>query len=404
MAKANFLFTLSLCLVLLFHGSLAIRQPQPQGECQVDRIDALEPDNRVECEAGVVESWNPNDDQFQCAGVAVVRKTIEPKGLSLPSYSNAPQLVYIVQGRGVVGTIFAGCPETFQESQQTGGSSGFQDQHQKVRRFRRGDIIAIPAGNFYLAGNPEEFEQRYNERRDPRDERDPRRGPSEATTKQLQQSLLWNGFKATKNPAERQEQLERESGQGRPYNGLEETFCSLRNVENIGDPSRADVFVTEAGRVSTVNSNNLHILQRLQLSASHVVLHNNAVRLPHWHMNAHSVIYAVRGQAQVQVVDENGNAVFDGNVRQGQVLTVPQNFAVVKRTERDEFEYVVFQTNDNAMTTDLAGRASTIRALPVEVIANAYRVSLEDARRLKFGTQETTLTSARPRSGRWAAA
>lgn len=126
------------------------------------------------------------------------------------------------------------------------------------------------------------------------------------------------------------------------------------------------------------------------------------MRLPHLHMNAHSVLYAVRGQAQVQVVDENGNAVFDGNVREGQVLTVPQNFAVVKRTERDMFEYVEFKTNDNAMTNDLAGRASTIRALPVEVVANAYRLSLEDARRLKYSTQETTLTSARPPTGRWA--
>lgn len=64
----------------------------------MDRINALEPDNRVECEAGVIDSWNPNEDQFQCAGVAVVRWTIEPRGLLLPSYSNAPQLVYIVRG------------------------------------------------------------------------------------------------------------------------------------------------------------------------------------------------------------------------------------------------------------------------------------------------------------------
>lgn len=98
MAKPNLLFSLSLCLLVLFHGSSAVRQHQPQHECQLDRIDALEPDNRVESEAGVVESWNPNEPQFQCTGVAVVRRTIEPRGLLLPSYSNAPQLVYIVRG------------------------------------------------------------------------------------------------------------------------------------------------------------------------------------------------------------------------------------------------------------------------------------------------------------------
>lgn len=96
MATPHCFFILSLSLLLLFHGSFSLRQPRD--ECQVDRINALEPDNRVECEAGVIDSWNPNEDQFQCAGVAVVRWTIEPRGLLLPSYSNAPQLVYIVRG------------------------------------------------------------------------------------------------------------------------------------------------------------------------------------------------------------------------------------------------------------------------------------------------------------------
>jgi quercetin dioxygenase-like cupin family protein len=41
-----------------------------------------------------------------------------------------------------------GCPETFQESQESQGqgSRRLQDQHQKVHRFREGDVIALPAG------------------------------------------------------------------------------------------------------------------------------------------------------------------------------------------------------------------------------------------------------------------
>jgi hypothetical protein len=101
MDKTYFLLSLSLFLVL-FHGSLGRRadrpcQQQQQGQCQLDRLNALRPDDRIKCEAGVIESWDPNHDQFQCAGVAVVRRTIEPNGLLLPSYTNAPQLVYIVQ-------------------------------------------------------------------------------------------------------------------------------------------------------------------------------------------------------------------------------------------------------------------------------------------------------------------
>lgn len=58
-------------------------------------------------------------------------------------------------GRGITGTLFPGCPETFEESQQgqsrirpsLRSTTGFQrDRHQKIRHFREGDILAFPAG------------------------------------------------------------------------------------------------------------------------------------------------------------------------------------------------------------------------------------------------------------------
>ncbi|GMN75590.1 hypothetical protein TIFTF001_056550, partial [Ficus carica] len=75
------------------------------------------------------------------------------------------------------------------------------------------------------------------------------------------------------------EQQERErdrrrSPRGDYDNGLEETFCSMRLKENIGDPSRADIFTPQAGRISTVNSFNLPILRHLRLSAERGVLYN----------------------------------------------------------------------------------------------------------------------------------
>ncbi|EEF38210.1 11S globulin [Ricinus communis] len=471
MVQPSSLLSLSFFLLVLFHGSLARREFQQGNGCQLNKLYALEPDKRIQTEAGLVESWNPNRDQFQCAGVAVVRRTIHPNGLLLPSYSNAPQLLYIVQGRGMTGVLLLGCAETLQESQQSGGSSRVRDQHQKIRHFRKGDVIALPAGvahwcyndgnepvvtisvldtanignqldrnprNFYLAGNTEdEFPQLPRgdyERGQHQFARRPSRPPhvscnnlfcgidsrvlaeafnvDEQLARKLQGQNDFRGsivnvegrllvVRPPRSQQEREEQREREQ-EGRPgrYNGVEETFCTMRMKENIADPSRSDIFVPEVGRVSTVNSHNLPILRWLQLSASHVVLRNDAVRLPHWHINAHSVIYAVKGQARIQVVDENGNSVFDGNVREGQVLTVPQNFVVVKRSESDRFEYVAFKTNDNAMTSDLSGRSSAVRGMPVEVIANAFRVSIEEARRIKFAREETTLGSSRFQSGR----
>ena len=72
---------------------------------------------------------------------------------------------------------------------------------------------------------------------------------------------------------EREERQERErerehrqGGRGRD-NGLEETLCTLRLRENIGDASRADIYSPEAGLISTLNSNKLRLLNWLQLSA-----------------------------------------------------------------------------------------------------------------------------------------
>ncbi|GKG25147.1 11S globulin seed storage protein G3-like protein, partial [Tanacetum coccineum] len=39
----------------------------------------------------------------------------------------------------------------------------------------------------------------------------------------------------------------------------------------------------------------------------------------------------------------------------------------------------------------LAGRVSAIRSMPVDVVANSYQLSIEDAQRLKFSQQQTVL-------------
>lgn len=64
------------------------------------------------------------------------------------------------------------------------------------------------------------------------------------------------------------------------YNGLEETMCTMRIRENIGDPSRADVYTPEAGRLSSVNSHNLPILRLCRLSAERGVLYNVKLATP----------------------------------------------------------------------------------------------------------------------------
>ncbi|KAK9684949.1 hypothetical protein RND81_10G245100 [Saponaria officinalis] len=421
-----------------------------------------------------------------------MRRTIQPKGLLLPSFTSAPELVYIVQGRGMLGLMIPGCPETFesisqqqqqqepwhgeQEQQQQRGErsersergmrGGFQDQHQKIRRFRRGDVLALPAGiahwvyndgdepmvdvilvdtsnnlnqldqdiprRFYLAGKPEVEHEKHQRHRGDREGqkrgREGRRGErnvgnifsgfdtrilaesfgvSEETARKLQSEEdergnivnVHEGLHVVRPPRRLDEREERQSRRGRDEadNGVEETFCSARLIEQLDDPERADVYTPHAGRLSTLNSYNLPILQLLRLSAEKGVLYRNAVMAPHYNLNAHDIVYCVEGRARIQIVNDQGNRVFDDELSKGQLVVVPQNFAVVKQATEEGFEWISFKTSENAMFQTLAGRTSAIRAMPVEVISNIYQIPRDQAQQLKFSRPETTLFRSRNR-------
>lgn len=75
------------------------------GECWIERLDMLELSRQIEAEAGVSKLWDENEDQLQCAGVAVVRHIIRQRVLFLPAFTNAPELLYVVQGK--INSIFS---------------------------------------------------------------------------------------------------------------------------------------------------------------------------------------------------------------------------------------------------------------------------------------------------------
>jgi Cupin len=99
-------------------------------------------------------------------------------------------------------------------------------------------------------------------------------------------------------------------------------------------------------------------------------------------------MYVTGGSGKVQVVNNQGRTVFDGQLRQRQILLIPQNFAVLKRAYQDQFEYVSFKTNPNAMVSKITGKTSTIRALPLDVLRASFRLTIEQARRLKNSRRE----------------
>lgn len=104
---------------------------------------------------------------------------------------------------------------------------------------------------------------------------------------------------------------------------------------------------------------------------------------PHWTTNAHKVVYAIRGSARVQVTDNSGNRVFDGELSQGKALVIPQNFMVMAKARSERFSWVTMKTNNDAVEGHAAGQTSVFLSFPEDVIANSFGISREEARRLK---------------------
>ncbi|XP_071714050.1 11S globulin seed storage protein 1-like [Rutidosis leptorrhynchoides] len=457
---ANYL-SLALSFLLLFHGCIAFQpfQQLQQNQCQIQRINALEPNERVEAEAGYTVFFDSNDQQFQCAGVEVIRHHIQPQGLLLPTYINTPLMVYILQGRGYQGIMLPGCPETYQSSQQ---QESFQDRHQKIYHFQQGDVVVIPTGaphwmyndgqeeiiavvlldstsqanqldqfhrRFFLAGNPHESDRQQSSMQ--RQGRQWGRGqikgqsPEEGSGnifRGFDLEILAEAFNVDQETAERLQspddtrghivmverglqvvrppiqipQQQQEGGR----NGFEENVCTGKISSNINDVARADFFNPQAGWSAHLNSFKLPILQMLQLSAERGVLNRNAIVSPYWIMNAHSILYVTNGNMRMQIVNDEGQTVFDDQIQEGQLVVIPQNFAVVKQAGQQGCQWISFRTNDNAMINTLAGHTSVLRAMPVDVIANAYQMSPEQARSLKFNRQETVMFSPSSRSSR----
>lgn len=168
----------------------------------------------------------------------------------------------------------------------------------------------------------------------------------------------------------------------------------MKFKSNIGNPMKADVYSREGGHWTTLNSYKLPILSYLQLTFEQGQLRQNAMSAPHWNVNAHALVYIIRGSARFQVVDQSGRTVLDDNVRQGQLLVVPQNFAVANQAQEDNFEWIALKTNENAIINQITGKGSAINALPDDLLANAYGLSNEEVKMLKQNRAQDSLILA----------
>ncbi|KAI7730152.1 hypothetical protein M8C21_001440, partial [Ambrosia artemisiifolia] len=461
------------------------RSPRRGGPefCNLQQLNSYQPTQRLDFEGGSIEYyWSQNEEPHQCLGTSPSRMTIQPNSLFLPSFQSFPRLLFIEQGEGIVGIQIPGCAETFdtgvqfqhQQQQQPRrmGEQGFDasaDSHQKVHRFRQGDIIAIPAGAVHWAYNDANQEvvavivddvnnpsnqldlqakisflaggissehiqgeqgqgrrqQQGQGRRQQQQDRRRSQHQGRFQEDRLEKDNVYAGFdtellaeafnsdpqivralQESRNrglivrvqqpmqfvtPEEHQLEHMRQRRSGGPDNGMEETICSAKLMFNLDNQREADVFNRQAGKLNMVNEHKLPILSLLDLSAEKGHLQPNALISPHWNLNSHTIIYVLSGDAQVQVVSNNGEAVLDEQVSRGDIFPVPQFFATTARAGQNGFEWVAFKTNRSPLKSPLAGYTSVFRAMPLDVITNAYEVSPSQAQNLKTNRETESL-------------
>ncbi|XP_071721607.1 11S globulin seed storage protein 2-like [Rutidosis leptorrhynchoides] len=193
---------------------------------------------------------------------------------------------------------------------------------------------------------------------------------------------------------------EQQQFQRSPANGLEEKICSSKIFYNLDNQREADIFSEQAGKLNMVNEHKLPILSYMDLAAEKGHLQQNALLSPHWSINSHTVVYVLNGDARIQTVSNNGEAVMDQQVNRGDIFVIPQFFATTAQAGQNGFEWVAFKTNKSPMKSPVAGYTSVFRAMPLDVITNAYDISPSQAQNLKTNRETESMLFSPQRTSR----
>ncbi|XP_028780701.1 legumin B-like [Neltuma alba] len=454
MAFSSLLF-LSIALLVITQSCSTLAGEETEEfhyrKCSLERLIVLEPSRVVESEGGKIEYWDDHNEQLRCVGVALVRYTIRPKGLLLPFYTNVPRIHYVLKGRGVQETIVAGCRESYRSqsdehqkinaiqqddavavpssSAQWFYNTGDSDDlvlFSLIHTANKMNQLDLTFRSFFLGGNPQEEPKSSNRSKrwgwnhrewQQKAERSGGNVFSGLAPETVANSLniateladKVQGIKDSRgaiilvedglgwlSPEQEEEEREREKRHrsSSTANGVEETLCSLAYVHPLGEPRmHADKYNPRGGHLTSLNTPNMPILEHLQLGVDRGVLYEDAIMVPHCNLNCHAVIYCTRGSGWLQVVGENGRMLFDGEVKEGQVLVVPQHYVVVKKGGAHAFDWVAIKTNDNPMINPLAGELSLVHAMPDAVLMNSFLMNREEVMGLKNTRKELTFIS-----------
>ncbi|WCJ38332.1 11S globulin seed storage protein 1 [Euphorbia peplus] len=350
----------------------------PENPTVIDR----EPDGYIPGEAGSIEIWD-----LKCEGLYIVRYTIKPNGLLLPHYTNGDEIAVFLKGKEVTGVIIPGCS---QKSNDTG-----KNECVVLYYFEKGDLTGR------VAGTPI-FNYNY--------------GTENVIILSLlrtngtrlryfflggSQNLL-NGFsnefitQAFNVDGELATELQNKDDRGsiiyvtRGEIDLSNYPTAQEQEQKLADPSKADVFIPGAGYLNTIDAREFPFLASVGFSASYTFMYEDVMRLPHWE-NTNRIMYMVKGEGRIQVANDDGKNVFDDIVKEGQFLIVPEFLVMAEKAKSEMSEYLTFMTDANPISYDVSGRKSVVYGLPLAVVTNAFKISEEEAEKVKYARKEKSL-------------
>lgn len=109
--------------------------------------------------------------------------------------------------------------------------------------------------------------------------------------------------------------------------------------------------------------------------------------MPHWTINAHTIIFVSQGEGYLQAVDNRGRTLFNNSITEGQLTVVPQYFAYMITAGERGIEWVSFKTSSLPMKSPVVGYTSSFKGLPLQVMANSYDISVSEASKLKYNRE-----------------
>ncbi|WCJ38338.1 11S globulin seed storage protein 1 [Euphorbia peplus] len=348
----------------------------------------MEPDIYIPSEASIFEIWNLN-----CDGLHVIRYTVQPNGLTIPFYTNGDEFAYFIQGELTLAQIIPGC------SKKLGGE---KNECEQIYHFRSGDVGARWAGDIiwsYTSGNEITIIISLLRVTDNRGLQIFSLGGPQNILGRFTSKFITNAFNINNELAMK---FQRKDPRGNTIymtrgelhlsNVIDSSSCITNNtrIAKLVDPPKADLSTTKVGYFTTIGVQEFPFLQSIEFSASYNLMFKDVMRLPHWE-NTYKIIYVVKGQGRIQVADDNGKNVFDGIIKRGRILIVPKYLVMAEKAKSEIFEYVTFKTNANPISYDISGQKSVVYGLPTEVVKNAFNITKEEAKNVKFGRKETHL-------------